>query len=510
MRTGGARLVAAGILLSRLFGLVRQRVSAHYLGSGDAADALAAAFRIPNLLQNLLGEGALSASFIPAYSRLIAEGRHEDAGRLAGAVLGLLALLVSVVVAVGVLGAPWLVAVLAPGFAGETRDLTVLLVRVIFPGLGLLVLSAWCLGVLNSHRRFFLSYVSPVLWNAAIIAALLWKGPEQGMERLAVTVAWASVLGAFLQLVIQLPTVWQVERGLALRAGPSAGQVREVIGRFGPAVATRGVVQVSAYVDTLVASFLGVGALATLAYAQAIAILPVSLFGISIAAAELPAMSGATGEAAEVAAALRSRLESGLRRVAFFVIPSAVAFVAIGWVLAAALYEGGRFTRDHASWVWAALGGSAIGLLASTSGRLYASALFALHDTRTPFRYAVARVVTGAVLGAGLALTLPRALDIDAQWGIGVLTAASSIGALLEWWLLRRAVERRIGAVRVARSESLTLWGTALLAAAASLVSVRVAGGMPPLLLGVVVCGVFGLSYFGIARLSGADRARRA
>ena len=122
MRTGGARLVAAGILLSRVFGLVRQRASAHFLGSGMAADALAAAFRIPNLLQNLFGEGSLSASFIPVYARLLAEGRTEEAGRVAGAVLGLLALVVSVVVALGVLCAPWLVDLLAPGFGGDTRE----------------------------------------------------------------------------------------------------------------------------------------------------------------------------------------------------------------------------------------------------------------------------------------------------------------------------------------------------------------------------------------------------
>ncbi|MDX2120104.1 MAG: lipid II flippase MurJ, partial [Gemmatimonadota bacterium] len=171
-----AALVAAGIFLSRVFGLIRQRVLGHYLGLGDGSDAFGAAFRIPNLLQNLLGEGVLSASFIPVYARLRAEGRDEDAERVASAVFGLLALVTSVVVLAGVLAAGPLTDLLVPGWTGAKRDLTVRLVRILFPGAGLLVLSAWCLGVLNSHRRFLLPYAAPVVWNLAIIATLLLGG----------------------------------------------------------------------------------------------------------------------------------------------------------------------------------------------------------------------------------------------------------------------------------------------------------------------------------------------
>lgn len=512
MAVGGARLVAAGILLSRIFGLVRQRVSAHFLGSGEAADALAAAFRIPNLLQNLFGEGSLSASFIPVYARLLAEGRREDAGRVAGTILALLAALVSLVVLLGVLTAPWLVGALAPGFGGDTRELTVALVRVIFPGLGLLVLSAWSLGILNAHRRFFLSYASPVLWNLAIIGALLWglfRGDATQAE-FAMLAAWGSVVGSFLQLVIQLPTVFRIERGMQMRAGPASAEVRTVVRNFGPAVATRGVVQLSAYVDTVIASLLGAGALATLGYAQAISMLPVSVFGMSIAASELPTMSGATGDAATVAAAMRERLDSGLRRIAYFVIPSAVAMLALGWVLAAALYEGGAFTRDDAYWVWAALAGSSVGLVAGTMGRLYSSALYALRDTRTPFRFATLRVTLAAVLGLGLALGLPRMLGLDARWGIGLLTAASGVAAWMEFFLLRAAVRTRIGEVGVSGALLRTLWGSAILSAALGLLAVRLSGALHPLLLGAVTCSVFGASYFLVARVLGADHARRA
>src|ERR1043165_6754352 len=160
----GAVFVAAGILLSRLAGLVRLQVFAHYFGlESDAADAFNAAFRIPNFLQNLFGEGALSASFIPVYAALVARGDRRDADRVAGAVGSLLALLVSVLVLLGVLATPLLIDAIAPGFKGDKRELTVQLVRILFPGAGLLVLSAWCLGVLNSHHRFLLSYTAPVM-----------------------------------------------------------------------------------------------------------------------------------------------------------------------------------------------------------------------------------------------------------------------------------------------------------------------------------------------------------
>ncbi|MBA3765605.1 MAG: murein biosynthesis integral membrane protein MurJ, partial [Acidobacteria bacterium] len=153
-----AFLVGAGILLSRLVGLVRQRVFAHYFGTSDAADAFNAAFRIPNFLQNIFGEGALSASFIPVYAKLLAHDDKKEATRVASAVLSVLALVTATFVLIGVLTTPYLISLIAPGFTGEKRELTIRLVKIFFPGAGLLVLSAWCLGVLNSHRRFFLSY----------------------------------------------------------------------------------------------------------------------------------------------------------------------------------------------------------------------------------------------------------------------------------------------------------------------------------------------------------------
>src|SRR5437016_547128 len=203
----GAFLVGSGILLSRIVGVVRQRVFAYFLGNSDAMDAFNAAFRIPNFLQNVFGEGALSASFIPVYAKLLAQEDEEEADRVAWSVFSMLALVVSALVLVGVLATPILINAIAPGFAGEKRDLTIQLVRIFFPGAGLLVLSAWCLGVLNSHRRFFLSYTAPVAWNLAIIATLIWFGRSSTQGSLAAIAGWGSVAGSALQLGVQLPAV---------------------------------------------------------------------------------------------------------------------------------------------------------------------------------------------------------------------------------------------------------------------------------------------------------------
>ncbi|NIR59966.1 MAG: murein biosynthesis integral membrane protein MurJ, partial [Gammaproteobacteria bacterium] len=194
-----ARWVAAGILLSRIAGLVRERAIAHYLGVSAFADVVRTALRMPNVLQNLLGEGTLSASFIPVYSELLEEGREEEAGRVAGTIFALLVAVAGALALIGILLAPVLVSVFTPGFEGLRRELTIASIRIIFPMAGILVLSAWALGILNSHRRFFVSYVAPVVWNAAIIATLVVFGGDVSPSRLVIAVAWGALVGGLLQ-----------------------------------------------------------------------------------------------------------------------------------------------------------------------------------------------------------------------------------------------------------------------------------------------------------------------
>src|ERR1700684_933918 len=226
--------VSAGILLSKLLGLVRDRVFAHYFGNSPAADAFRGAFRIPNFLQTLFGEGVLSASFIPVYARLRAEERHEEASQLAEAIFAILFLIGSLITLAGVFAAPWLIDAIVPGFSGETRLLTIRLVQILFPGAAMLVLSAWCLGILNSHRKFFLSYAAPVVWNIAMIATLLWGGRHHTEPRLAVLLAVGSVIGSALQFAVQLPTVLRFLWPLRLHLRFANEHVRTVSRNFLP------------------------------------------------------------------------------------------------------------------------------------------------------------------------------------------------------------------------------------------------------------------------------------
>ncbi len=504
-RTGNrhAFLVGAGIFLSRIFGLVRQRVFLHYFGiKTDAADAFSGAFRIPNLLQNLFGEGVLSASFIPVYSRLLAEKDEQEAGRVAGAVAAILALVVSVVVLAGVLAAPYLIDIIVAGFKGPARDLAIQLSRILFLGAGLLVMSAWCLGILNSHRKFFLSYTAPVIWNVAMITTMVALGRRLDISRLVVALAWGSVAGSALQFLVQLPAVLRLAPRLRVR---HSAHVREVVRNFGPVFVSRGVVQISGYIDVWLASFLGRGAVAGLTSAQTLYILPISLFGMSVSAAELPEMSATGGDYGY----LTRRLNAGLRQIAFFIVPSSLAFLVLGDVVAGALFLTGRFSHEDARYVWGIMAGSSVGLLAQTLGRLYSSTYYALRDTRTPLRFAVVRVALTTVLGYICALLAPRWLGIDPLWGVAGLTASAGFAGWVEFALLRRALNRRIGRTGLPAALMFRLWGSAAVAAAAAWTVKLAIGFQNPIRDAAAILGAYGIVYFALTYAAGVEESKR-
>ncbi|MEQ1787948.1 MAG: murein biosynthesis integral membrane protein MurJ, partial [Acidimicrobiales bacterium] len=457
------------ILLSRIAGLLREVAISGYLGVGGAADAFKAALRIPNLLQNLLGEGVLSASFIPVYARLVDEEEKEgDAGRLAGAVAGLLCALTSVLVVLGYVLARPLTVLLTPGFTGERLDLAVTLLRIMFPGIGFLVLSAWCLGILNSHRRFFLSYVAPVLWNAAqiaiVVAVAVAGASEEGIAR---ALAWGVLVGGLLQLAVQLPAVRSLTPGLRLSLDRSSPEVRSVLSRFGTVIVGRGAVQLLTYVDLFLASLLAVGAVSALTYGQVLYLLPISLFGMAVAAAELPELSrlGRQG-----AAAMRARLDLGMERITFYVALTASLYVFAGDVIVGALFQRGQFDAADTRLVWFVIGAFALGLLGTTRSRLLQNALYALDRPRLVARIAVLRVALAGLLGALLMFPLDRLAIVGSsvqrigdvgfsplpdalrllddgppRLGIVGLALAASASSWIEYRLLRGALEWRVG-----------------------------------------------------------------
>jgi putative peptidoglycan lipid II flippase len=290
----------------------------------------------------------------------------------------------------------------------------------------------------------------------------------------------------------------------------ASAHVRQVFRSFGPVVVARGVVQIRAYVDQVLASLLPTGAVAGLAYAQLIYTLPVSLFGMSISASELPEMARVAGYANEAAGELRARLTAGLRRIAFFVVPSAVAFIALGDVIAGLLYQSGQFTRADAVYVWAILAGSSIGLLAATMARLYSSTFFALRDTRTPLAFAVVRVAFSTTLGWLLAFVVPPLIGVAPRWGVVGLSASSGIAGWVELLLLRRVLRRRIGPARLEGGLVLRLWVAALTGALVAWGVKSILPAAPPLLVAPPILAAYALAYVGAATALRVPEARGA
>ena len=524
----GSSAVAAGIALSRLSGLLRESLLRSVLALGPAADAFAAALRIPNLLQNLLGEGSLSASFIPVYSRLLGEGRDDEAGRVAGAVAGLLAALAGGRVLVSILAARPLAVLLAPGFEGRRLDLTVDLLRITTGGLGLLVLSAWCLGVLNSHGRFFLPYVAPVLWNAAQVMVLAVAAFGDWSPRgAAIALAWGLVAGGALQFGVQAVAVWRLAPDLRPSFGRGNAAVADVRRRFGPAVLGRGVLQLSGYLALVLASLLVTGAVAGLLSAQMLYALPVALFATSVAVAELPEMSRLAS-----ASGLADRALAARRRTAFFVAFCTVAYLVLGESIVGALFGWGAFDADDTRAVALVLAAYSLGLPAVASSRIFQNTLYAVGDTSGPARIAAARVGLAAVVGIALLFPLDRIaahggalLTLDGVGGFGPLNAGirtgspdphlgavglalgSACAAWLELALLsrrcRRSVDGTSGPTAV-MSRLAPATGAAVVVA----LGVRWAtDGLPAIAAAPIGLAVAGCTYVLVASATGVDEA---
>jgi putative peptidoglycan lipid II flippase len=503
-RTRGSVTVGGGILLSRITGLIRERIFAHFFGASPFADAWRAALRMPNVLQNLLGEGTLSASFIPIYAGMEEEDRPEAARRFAGAVFGLLTATAGALALLGVLLAPVLVAVFFAGFDTDRQAVTVGLVRILFPMTAVLVLSAWCLGILNSHRRFFLSYAAPVLWNAAMIGALAVGGWGMGMEGepLVRLLAWGALVGGALQFLVQLPLALRLLGGLRPTFSTSVEGVREAIRNFTPVLAARGVVNLSGWLDYALAAFLATGAVAALGYAQTLYILPISLFGMSVAASELPELSRRReGGGVQV---LGQEVSRGMERIAFFLVPSTLAYLILGDVVVAALYQTGAFGAPEVLLTWGVLAAYALGMGASGTSRLLSSAFYALRDTRTPARIAYLRVALSLGVGAALMLPLDR-IEVGEGLRLGAagLALGASLGAWVELALLRRALQRSLG-THGPRGRVLARLAGAGVGAVLVGLGVRVLlPDLHPIVEAAGVLGAFGVAYLVLTRVMG-------
>ena len=529
----GATKVAGGIFSSKITGLVRESTFSYFFGVGPHADVIQTAFRLPNLLQNLLGEGTISAAFIPIYSRMLDEGHRRKAGRFAGAIFGLLLILAAAFTLLGIVFAEPIVTVFAPGFVEDPGtsvdryELTVQAVQIIFPMAGILTLSAWALGVLNSHRRFFLPYVAPVLWNIAIIGGLFgmayWLlddpfGIEARSDIASTTLnsllfaaCFGALAGGALQFLVQVPLVLKLTEGLRVSFSTKVEGVRESIRAFGPVVAGRGVYQLSAYLDQILGSLIAAGALSSLRYAQTLYLLPISLFGLSVAAAELPELSRIKEEDLSP---FMKRLDRSMRQMLFMTVPTFIGYLGFGFLIVGLLFRQGKFGLNDNWLAYFVLGGYTLGLLATATSRLLQNAFYALNDTKTPAKIAVLRVAVSAAVAVPLMFYLDRFRvanvigfdmvgDTELYFGAVGLAVGASAGAWMELLTLRYQLAKKLGHFSIPWRR---VAGMAALALGALLPGLAFWWWLPdwPIkLLALVVVPVFALVYLGAALLLG-------
>lgn len=486
-------------------GLVRGWFFSRYFGLGMQADAYNTAIRIPNVLRNLLGEGAISASFVPVYAAALERGDERGANALASALLGVLLLGVSSLTVLGIVLAPVLTD--WTGLQPDAAALTTKLLRILFPMTGLMVLSGWCLGVQNAHRRFFMSYASAVMWSVPQIALLAFGGNPgtADLDQLVWWLAWATIVGSVLQIGAQMPQVLRLMGGsLHPTLQVATSGLRDVLKNFAPVVAALGLFQISSLIDLWIATNLQTGSVANLFNATQLYLLPLSLFGVSTAAAALPqlARDRERGDVSALAAGVSRSWEQAL----FYTIPSAIAFLGIGDFLVALLYETGKFGPAQRTAVHLTLMGFSAGLVAYASSRVIASSYQAVQDYRTLWRSALVAIAVSTA--ASLALSLPFRAS---EYAVAGVAAGAALGAFVNFTLLYRGVARHVGPIDVAGPRRVALRSVVAGAAALTVASLgRMAtGNLGIRWRAVIVISLFSAVYLAAARAMGLDEADR-
>ena len=429
---GALGSIGAATLTSRVLGFIRDMVVALAFGAGPITDAFFVAFRIPNILRRLLAEGALSTAVIPVFTDYAVNHPREELVRMLRAILAAALLVLGVTALVGVLTAPWLLSVIAPGFSEPgQRELAVLLTRVMFPYLILVGLAAFAMGVLNSQGRFFAAALGPAVLNVGMIAAVLLLARR--LDPPIVALAIGVLVGGVGQLLVQLPGV----HALGLLVPPSRELRHPALGRVArlllPAVFGLAAVQVMVFVNTLLASLLPAGSISFLYYADRVMEFPLGIFGVALASASLPAMSrqAAAGDTRGVVATLNF----ALRLAVYVSAPATVGLVILSAPITRVLFERGRFGPDDTAATAVALVWYAVGLVGFAGARIAAQAFYAIAEPGTAVR--LGALAIGANVVAAVALMGPL--------GHAGLAAASSFGAYVNLLGLLWAGRRRFG-----------------------------------------------------------------
>ncbi|MBZ0168640.1 MAG: murein biosynthesis integral membrane protein MurJ [Kofleriaceae bacterium] len=438
-----AGVVSGATLLSRILGFVRDLIIARAFGAGTATDAFFAAFRLPNMLRELLGEGALSAAFIPVFTESFRTRGRESAWRLAWTVLTMLMLLLLAVSSVGIVFAPWLIRLIAPGFHAipSKLDLAVYLTRMMFPYILFIGVAALFMAILNSQGHFATPALSPSVLNIAMIACALYLTPyvDPPIAALAIGV----LIGGVGQLVMQIPAIWRRSRGVQWGidvADPAVGRITRLMT---PGIAGLAITQVNVFIGTLLASLMGEGGISILYYAFRLIQLPIGLFGVAIATAAFPTMAkqAANRSLGEVAATVAY----AIRLVLFVTLPSMVGLIVFRVQIIQLLFERGAFDRTVTLATAEVVLFYAFGLGAYVSNRILVPAFYSLQDTATPVKIGMVAVVVNIVSS----LLLMRPL------GLGGLALATALSSFVNLGLLLIALQKRLGRLNGLRVRSL-------------------------------------------------------
>lgn len=440
--------IGLATLTSRILGYGRDIVLARAFGAGPLTDAFFVAFRIPNLLRRLLAEGALSTAIIPVFSDTLARGGPESFARTVRVVAGAGTLVLSAVSVLGMVLAPWIVALMAPGWKADQTlfDLAVTLTRVMFPYLLLVGLAALAMGALNTRRHFFTAAVAPAVLNVAMIAAVLGLAGRMSPPIMALAVG--VLAGGLGQFLVQLPELRRLGVPLVPAVDWSHPAVAEIARRLWPAVFSLAAVQVTVVVNTLLASLLRAGTVSYLYYADRLMEFPLGVFGIALATAVLPTMSAQA--ARQESPALRATLGFALKLSAFIAVPAAIGLAVLSEPIVRLLLERGEFGGPEARYTAQALVGYAVGLPAFSATRLAAQTFYALGDTRTPVLVGFGSVAANALFALALMWPLEHL-------GLALASSLSSYVNLLGLtWLLQRRLGA-LGGADIMRSLARTL-----------------------------------------------------
>lgn len=490
-----AGIVGTATLLSRIFGYIRDMVIAGLFGAGLMTDVFIAAFRVPNLLRRLFGEGSLAVSFIPVFSEYLTNQGTAEAHRLAGAAIRLLVLALAVLTILGIIFAPWIVRALAYGFIDtpEKFSLTVSLTRIMFPYVFFIGMVALFMGILNVYGHFTAPALAPVLLNLAMIGSVLavtrfTPDPVFWVYGLA----FGVVIGGVLQLLLQLPFL--LRKGVTFWRSSKVYHpgLRKIALMFLPATFGAAVLQINTLVGNLLASFQPEGSISYLYFADRLVQFPLGVIGISTATAVLPAFSRQA--AASDTSAIRDTFAYAINMVLFIIIPAMVGLIVLREPIVALLFQRGAFSAVAAQLTADALLYYAVGLWAFATLRIVAAALYAQQDARSPVRCAVISIVANLFLGVGLA----------GPMGHSGIALALSLSAMVNLALLLMALRKRLGALGgriIAASLSRTVFSSALMGYAVWVVSSRLvpsgAEGTAILLTGIVAGIATGLIVYG-------------